>query len=227
MLNQNLRVTSLIVAVLFPCTIFIPSKHSSTAAFLCSRDTPSFHGSRTNTRLQSISNENIPPLTRFLDNLSNTNLFANEKSIKLKELVIAKYDLPKLGIYGDQMYELQSVYLQGRSSASSGVGSNPSGKIIEKVPLPLLDLENRKVPPGFTLYITLYSPMYHDNENHGGRGVIVTPGEVGLIRMKDEIADSILVALPVLSLWVGLSMTFANIYHQRYGGNLLDAFLGR
>lgn len=169
----------------------------------------------------------MPPLTKFLDNLSNTNLLANKKSVKLKELVIAKYDIPNLGIYGDQMYELQSIYLQGRGPALSGAESNPSGKIIDKVHLPLLDLENRKVPPGYTLYITLYSPMYHDNENHGGRGVIVTPEEVGLITMKDEIADSILVALPVLSLWVGLSMTFANIYHQRYGGNLLDAFLGR
>jgi len=212
---------------LFPLAILCLSHSILTTAFVC-RETLSFHNLDANTRLQYSTNDDIPPLTKFLDKLANTNLLTTEKSVKQNALVVAKYDLPNLGIYADQMYELQSVYLQGKKStlSSGGEGIGNSGGIIEKVPLPSLELDNRQVPSGYTLYITLYSPLYHDSAYHGGRGVIVTPEEVGLVRMKDEIADSILVALPVLSIWVGTSMTFVNIYQQKYGGNFLDAFLG-
>jgi len=211
----------------FPLAILVPSHHISTTAFVC-RETLSFHNLDATTRLHYSNNDDIPPLTKFLDKLANTNLLTTEKSIKQNSLVIAKYDLPDLGIYADQMYEMQSVYLKGRKSSlssSNEVSGNGCG-IIDEIPLSSLELENRQVPSGYTLYITLYSPMYHDNDHHGGGGVIVTPEEVGLVRMKDEITDSILVALPVLSIWVGTSMTFVSIYQQKYGGNFLDAFLG-
>jgi len=124
------------------------------------------------------------------------------------------------------MYELQSIYLQGKStslSVADTTGLPRSGGIIDKIPLPALDLANQKIPPGYTLYITLYSPMYHDDD---GIGVIVTPQEVGLTTMQDEIIDSLLTALPLLFFTLSLSATFASSYTQRYGGNFLDAFWG-
>jgi len=222
MMNSNPMVY---LKALFAFAILFPSHHISTTAFMC-RETLSFNNLDATTRLHYSNNDDVPPLTKFLDKLANTNLLTTEKSIKQNSLVIAKYDLPDLGIYADQMYEMQSVYLKGRKSSLSSGNEVSGGGIIEKIPLSSLELENRQVPSGYTLYITLYSPMYHDSDYHGGRGVIVTPEEVGLVRMKDEITDSILVALPVLSIWVGTSMTFVNIYQQKYGGNFLDAFLG-
>jgi hypothetical protein len=45
--------------------------------------------------------------------------------------------------------------------------------------------------------------------------------------MKDEVLDSVLVAIPILSFWLGLSFVFATKYNERYGGNFMDAFFGK
>ena len=172
-----------------------------------------------------------PPLTAFLDKFSKTGV--DNTSIQRNSLVIAKYDLPELGIHADQTYELQSIYMQGMSEATetdADAGGESKG-IIEKIDLPKLDLlDNERsiaVPPGFSLYITLYSSMYHDNDKFGGKAVIVTPQEVGLVSMKDEVVDSVLVALPILSFWLGTCFTFSNWYHDKYGGSFSDALFGR
>ena len=105
-----------------------------------------------------------------------------------------KYDIPDLGIYADQTYELQSVYAQGSSNdgeAKDSVSQGDKDGIVKKIELSELNLDENgmstRVPPGFTLYIKLYNPMYHDTDKFGGDGVIVTPYEVGLVSMKDEI----------------------------------------
>ena len=138
----------------------------------------------------------------------------------MNSLVVTKFDVPTLGIFADQTYELQSVYLQGANSSDTT-------ELIEKISLEELDLGNSDdsgtVPPGYTRYITLYSKMYHDNEVFNGKAVICTPEEVGLVSMKDEVIDSVVFALPVLSFWVGTCFTFANWYNQKYGGNFIDA----
>lgn len=151
-----------------------------------------------------------PPLTTFLEKVSNTGV--DNRSIQLNSLVVAKYDLPELGIFADQTYELKSVYFQGLNEASGQV---------EKTSLSKLDLTGLTPPSGYELYITLYSPMYHE------KPVIVTPSEVGLISMKDEVLDSIIVAIPILSFWLGTCFIFASKYNQKYGGNFVDAFFGK
>lgn len=136
----------------------------------------------------------------------------------------------------DQTYELKSVYLQGRKTdgttrSSIDEVSNTIEQVegvIEKIHLSTLDLETTSsTPSGYTRYISLYSPMYHDNDQFRGRPVIVTPEEVGLVSMKDEVLDSVLVALPILSFWLGTIFVFANTYHERTGGNFIDAIFGR
>mmetsp|Transcript_1731 Transcript_1731/g.2487 ORF Transcript_1731/g.2487 Transcript_1731/m.2487 type:complete len:223 (+) Transcript_1731:88-756(+) len=156
-----------------------------------------------------------PPLTSFLEKAANTGI--DNKCIKADSLVITKIDRPDLGIFADQTYVLKSVYLQK---------SNESGEV-ERIPLPQLDLTETTPPSGYELYVSLYSSMYHDNEIHMGRPVIATPEEVGLVSMKDEVFDSVLVAVPILSFWLGTIFVFVSKYNERYGGNFYDALFGK
>ena len=162
------------------------------------------------------NDEKGPPLSLFLEKALNTGI--DNKAIQPNSLVVTKYDLPEIGIFADQTYELKSIYLQGVNSETGE---------IEKINLPQLDLTEETVPSGYTLYIALYSSMYHDNDKHSGQPVIVTPAEVGLISMKDEVLDSVLVAIPILSFWLGTCFVFVTKYNQRYGGNFLDALFGK
>mmetsp|Transcript_2378 Transcript_2378/g.3664 ORF Transcript_2378/g.3664 Transcript_2378/m.3664 type:complete len:243 (-) Transcript_2378:43-771(-) len=186
--------------------------------------------SNINTILQ-MSDE--PPLTAFLDKVSRTGL--DNSKIQRNSLVVAKYDLPQLGIFADQTYELQSIYMQGLrqgqgTTSDDGESENRgnSNGLIEKIDLPELDLSHpngfANIPPGYDLFITLYSEMYHGNDAFGRKAVVTTPQEVGLVSMKDEVFDSVLVALPILSFWLGTCFTFSNWYHTKYGGGFLDAF---
>ena len=96
--------------------------------------------------------------------------------------------------------------------------------------VPLLGLDDSTTRPGFTRYIRLYNPSYHDVENGGSglsQGVVVTPEEVGLISLREEVADATLVMLPILSFWLGTIFVFSSKYSERYGGNFMDAMLGR
>lgn len=131
------------------------------------------------------------------------------------------------GIFADQTYQLQSIYAQGTNQSTEIKDGESNNGVIEKIEQPYLDLSdsNSNIPGGYTLYITLYSQMYHDNAKFGGKAVITTPEEVGLVSMKDEVLDSVLVALPILSFWLGTCFTFSNWYTSKYGGNFMDAFL--
>mmetsp|Transcript_24192 Transcript_24192/g.34061 ORF Transcript_24192/g.34061 Transcript_24192/m.34061 type:complete len:302 (+) Transcript_24192:102-1007(+) len=148
-------------------------------------------------------------------------------------IVIAKADIPNLGIWMDQSYELQSIYLQGVNSET---------QLVEQIQLDTLQVDSSStatIPNGYTRYITLYSPLYHDqkNVNSSTSGndvvlvtpcpVVVTPEEVGLVSLRDEVMDSIIFALPVLTFWLTTSFVFVKQYNERYGGTFVDALLGR
>jgi hypothetical protein len=175
-------------------------------------------------KLQMSKGGEEPPLTAFFDRMSKTGV--NNKSIKRNALVVTKYDILDLGIFADQTYELQSIYLQGENKEEMESGGGFETSIIEKIELAELDLGGNNVPlegrgSGYTLYIQLYNSRYHDN------AVIVTPDEVGLVSMKDEVLDSVLSALPILSFWLGTCYVFATKYNEKYGGSFVDAFFGR
>uniref|UniRef100_A0A7R9ZJR3 Transmembrane protein n=1 Tax=Craspedostauros australis TaxID=1486917 RepID=A0A7R9ZJR3_9STRA len=124
--------------------------------------------------------------------------------------VVAKADIPSLGIWTDQAYELREVYIQS---------TNEDGTV-QRMALDGIDEASSNQGKQ---YIRLYSPMYHKETGP----VIVTPAEVGLVSFRQEVRDSILFALPVLAFWLSVSYTFATKYMERSGGSLMDAFLGK
>jgi hypothetical protein len=150
--------------------------------------------------------DNDTPIGRFLRGLVRTGM---KDTVNVNAIVIAKADIQSLGIWMDQSYELQSIYLQGL---------NPETNLIEKISLETLT-DEATATRGYTKYIKLYSPMYHKERGP----VVVTPEEVGLISLRDEVLDSILFALPVLAFWTTTAFMFAKTYNERYGGNFIDA----
>lgn len=123
-------------------------------------------------------------------------------------VVVSGLSLPSLGIEDWQSYELVSVYDQG-------VDDNGL-----PVKIPRKDLQEAKpIPYGYKRYCTLYSDRYHKESGP----VVVSPDEIQLVSVRDEVFDSLLMALPVFGFWTALAVSFANSYNERYGGNFLDA----
>lgn len=131
-------------------------------------------------------------------------------TIEPGDTVICKREIASMGIYENEGYELRSIYAQK---------FDPQNNRVDKVPLVNLD----EIPPsGYERYVTLYSPVHHDE----GRPVVATPEEVGLVSVRSEVLDSMSLAIPGL-FWLFLCYTFVRIYHERTGGNFFDAFWGR
>jgi hypothetical protein len=153
------------------------------------------------------------PLRVFLRGIVNTGM---STEISIQSVVVAKADLPNLGIWMDQSYQVESIYLQKQM--------NNFNNTVERIPLTNLIVvdSSESIPSGYTQYLQVYNPAYHDDKS-----VIVTPEEIGLVSLRDEIMDSILFALPVLGFWMTTSAIFAKTYNERYGGNFFDAFWGR
>jgi len=128
------------------------------------------------------------------------------------DVIFAKIDIDSLKIYRDVGYDITSIYHQG---------FNDSTGRIDKILVSSLDTP---IPRGYTRYVTLYSPVHHGDDMEEG-AVIVTPEEVGLVSMKTEVGQSLLLAVPGL-FWVFVCVWFTNIYQERYGGTFMDAFLG-
>ena len=53
--------------------------------------------------------------------------------------------------------------------------------------------------------------------------VIVTPEEIGLVTVKAELQEAMLLAIPGF-FWVFVASSFSNYYTDRYGGSFFDAF---
>jgi len=123
-------------------------------------------------------------------------------------VVVSGLSLPTLGVYDWQSYELVEVYDQGVDESGMPV------KVARK------DLNEAKpLPYGYKRYVKLYSDRYHKETGP----VIVSPDEITLVSVKDEVLDSLLMALPVFGFWTALAFSFANLYNDRYGGNFFDA----
>ena len=174
-------------------------------------------------------------LGRYLRGLWKTGM---QDRIPLDAVVVAKRDIPEWGIYMDQTYEVTAIYWQGIDDETQQVQRIDLPEVI--LPQNNKDEDNASrtsIPAGYTQYMELYNPLYHDRrpldmqdpdrEASSSRGVKVTPEEVGLVSLRDEVLDSMLFALPVLGFWTTLSGVFVQTYHDRYGGTVWDALLGR
>lgn len=146
-------------------------------------------------------------LGRELRGLRSTGL-KNLGRLEAGDTVVSKREIPNLGIHENKGYELVSVYAQTfRESTQS----------VERLPLRNLESE---VPKGYDRYVTLYNPVYHEEP------VVVTPEEVGIVSVRDELVSSAWLAVPGF-FWVFVAFSFYNTYHERTGGSFFDAFWGR
>jgi hypothetical protein len=131
-----------------------------------------------------------------------------KEDIEVGDMVVCKIPNPDLGIYENTSYELKSIYSQSFDEDTQSI-----------VKAQIKGL-NDDIPPGSTLYVTLFSPNVHKE------AVVVSPQEVGLSSVKTELGDAAWLAVPGF-FWVFVASSFYNTYHERTGGNFLDAFWGR
>ena len=122
------------------------------------------------------------------------------------DTVICKREIPSMGIYENKSYQLVSLYRQS---------FDESTQTIQKIPLESLPTDGST-----ECYMTLFNPKFQKEP------VIVTPEEVGLVSVRNELISSMWLAVPGF-FWVFVAASFYNIYHERTGGSFMDAFLGR
>eukprot|EP00980_Cylindrotheca_fusiformis_P009024 scaffold1934_cov79-Cylindrotheca_fusiformis.AAC.13 len=162
-------------------------------------------------------------------------IFQNNKNdndiLGIDSVIVAKADLPHLKIWRDQSYQIKSIYWQSNNvNNDSNENKDGSDVIVKQIPQTTVA---SSIPSGYTQYLTVYNPSYH-NHDQQPKPVIVTVEELGggdggssLVSLQTEIFDSILFALPMVGFWTALCIVFANMYNDRYGGTFFDAFWGR
>ena len=116
------------------------------------------------------------------------------RSMKPGDIVIAGADVPDLGVVQSQSYELRRVYFQGLSVLNG---------TIERVDVEAVDSPPPDECEGYERYIEIFSPRYHEESGP----VVVRPDEVRLVALRDEVTDSLWLAIPGL-FWVYVAISF-------------------
>ena len=132
--------------------------------------------------------------------IANTGL---KDSVQAGDVIIAKVEIPNLQIYANQGYRIVAIYDQYVDDQGQ----------VGKIPVDQLDRDST-TPSGYTRYLQL--------ELKDGTRTVVTPEEIGLVTLKDEMVLSIWLAIPGF-FWVVVAWNFAHYYNERHGGNFLDA----
>ena len=135
---------------------------------------------------------------------------ALKSNIEPGDTVVCKRGLASLNIVENASYEVDSIYAQYFDDET---------QTVVKQPLPSLD---SPIPSKSDRFVTLYSPVYHKD----GSPVVVSPEEVGITSVRNELNGAALLAIPGF-FWVFVASSFYNIYHERTGGSFVDAFWGR
>mmetsp|Transcript_6322 Transcript_6322/g.18199 ORF Transcript_6322/g.18199 Transcript_6322/m.18199 type:complete len:223 (-) Transcript_6322:112-780(-) len=128
------------------------------------------------------------------------------EALQVGDVVVAKCQLPSLNIWANSGYEIIELYCQG-VNAETG--------LVEQIPLATFSDGVSK--SGYSRYMKVYSPRYHTAP------VVVTPEEIGLVTLKAELFEAMLLAIPGF-FWVFVASAFASNYNDKYGGNFFDAF---
>lgn len=143
------------------------------------------------------------------------NFMKDTQDLTVGDWVVAKRDIPSLGIRSGAVYKIQSIFLKGTATQeSAGLG-------VEVIPLESYGEE--KTSAGYTKYLKVYNPRDHDKLEGDEKGVVVTPEEIGLVTVKADWTEALFLAVPGF-FWVFVAMAFSNYYTDRYGGSFLDAF---
>ena len=138
---------------------------------------------------------------------------ADGTELRVGSTVVIGNSIPNLALWQFQSYELTSIYDQGLDEETGAVQKISRTSLQEPVD-----------PPTFTRYIALYSEKHHGKE---GQPVVVSPNEVELSSMQEEVVDSVIMALPLFAFWTALAFSFASQYSERTGGSFVDAMFGR
>ena len=141
------------------------------------------------------------------------NLMKDTNDLAVGDWIVAKRDIPSMGIRAGAGYKLQAIFLKG---------ANPEGLGVEVLPLERYgDDGGNSVSSSYTKYLKVYNPRDHGKSTE--QGVVVTPEEIGLTSIRADWTEAALLAIPGF-FWVFVAMAFSNYYTDRYGGNFLDAF---
>jgi len=158
----------------------------------------------------SNNDEEYDPRDNFGRSIRGLQSSALKTTVEVGDTVVCKRSLPNLGIYEDSSYEVKSIYTQYFDEETQQI-----------VKQPLTSLEDdTTVANQNKVYMTLFSPEHHSE------AVVVTPEEVGLVSIREELGNAAWLAVPGL-FWVVLAASFYNTYHERTGGSFSDAFWGR
>jgi hypothetical protein len=162
----------------------------------------------------------------FLSRLAKSGI-KNLEDLQMGDVVVAKKDVPSLRIWRGLGYEIIAIYLKGVNRETGLVEEIPletfygvvSSEASEATRAPK-DVFS-KSPVGYTKYLKVYNPR-----NHADCGpVVVSPEEIGLVTLKSELTQAILLAIPGF-FWVFVAAAFSSYYNDQYGGNFWNALFG-
>ena len=174
---------------------------------------PNLHVSNKDNNDSNNEQEEYDPRDNFGRSLRGLQSSALKSTIDTGDTIVCKRSIPNLGIYADLSYEVTSIYTQT---------FNDETQQIVKQQLSSLNNDDDDGITTKEVYLTLYSPQFHSE----GGPVVVTPEEVGLISIRDELGNAAWLALPGF-FWIFVAASFFNTYHERTGGSFGDALLGR
>lgn len=145
---------------------------------------------------------------QFLDiGMRNEGLWALIEGLKKSGLsatigpgrvVVARSDVPQQYIVQSQTYEVKSIYYQGWQNST-----------VVKVPVDSIDANPPAGCENYAMYLTLFSPQYHKEP------VILSPDEVELVPLRDEIFDALKVALPIISFYLVIISALLSYGNER------------
>ena len=154
-------------------------------------------------------------------------------TVRVGSTVVANSNVPALQIWQFQSYTVQAIWDQGVSSTNSDKNyddttitttttTTTTSSIVEKIPCDTLHAPSPPSSNGgsYTRYVSLYSAKHHLDQQPV---TVQYPDEVILVPLRDEVLDSIRMALPLFGFWTALAYSFASKYNERYGGNFWDA----
>ena len=173
------------------------------------------------------------------NNSGLNNLMKDTNELVVGDWIVAKRDIPSLGIRAGAVYQLVAMYLKGGSvgsvgSVGGGITNNDgaaTGLGVEVIPLQRYgddeesdEYEGYRRSNAYTKYLKIYNPRDHEGTKiQSEGGAVVTPEEIGLVSVKSYWTEALFLAVPGF-FWVFVAMSFSNYYTDRYGGSFLDAF---
>ena len=146
-------------------------------------------------------------------------IFSKDNAVRVGSTVVANSNVPELQIWQFQSYTVEAIWDQGVPRRSNAGDDDNNNDIIEKIPCETLDAAPTKAT--YTRYVSLYAAKHHDAR--GGAVTVQYPDEVVLVPLRDEVLDSVVMALPLFGFWTALAASFAAKYNARYGGDFMDA----